>query len=453
LSSRFYRFLRASLLALCVLVMVPVAGGAAGSTSVTTTIGRGVTYTKTVDPAGPWRIYVVKVALARESSVDVALSNDKLAGAETVTSMSRRHNAIAAINGDYMLKSGRPVNAFSEDGVFAQTTLAAYGLNFLPSASGASATVAHPSNSARLIRSSGVTHVIAKVNAGPPTSSELALFNRYGDGLETPPPFACSARLFRVSKILAADPDTKAGYKVDAVVCRDKPLETLGGVVVAATRSGTRAREIKTLTVGQRVTLAWSHGATSVFDTLGGNPWLVKGGLNVAPHGTTYPYTRQPRTGVGITKEGRVLLVVVDGRRPGFSVGMTFREFGALFVRLGADRALNLDGGGGAEMVVKGQIVNRPSSDRERPATNAVLVLSGADPGEIGTAIASGSTTARTGSRSGAVGESSISPALWDQIVHDPASTGGLAVVMEDQGEPLSVALRSAARAFQRSSR
>lgn len=452
MSLSFSRFARAGFLAL-LLIMVPVAGGAAGSTSVTTTIGRGVTYTKTVDPAGPWRIYVVKVNLSRESSVDVALSNDKLAGIETVTSMSRRNNAIAAINGDFTQKSGRPANAFSVDGEIAQTTLAPYGLNFLPSASGASATVSHPSNSVRLIRSTGVTHAVAKVNAGPPTSSELALFNRYGDGLESPPSFACSARLLRVGKIQAVAPDTKAAYKVDAVVCRDKPLERFGGVVVSATRSGTRAREIKTLTVGQRVTLAWSHGATSVFDTLGGNPWLVKDGLNVAPNGTTYPYTRQPRTGIGVTRDGRALLVVVDGRRPGFSVGMTFREFGALFVKLGAYKALNLDGGGSSEMVVKGQIVSRPSSDRERPTTNSVLVLPGADPGETSTVIVSGPETPASGSRSGAVASSSMSPKLWDEIVNDAGSTGGLASMMEDQGSRLSPALRSAARAFERSTR
>jgi exopolysaccharide biosynthesis protein len=49
---------------------------------------------------------------------------------------------------------------------------------------------------------------------------------------------------------------------------------------------------------------------------------------------------------------------------------------------LGAVDALNLDGGGSSEMVVKGKVVNRPSDGRERRITNAVLILPGADPGE-----------------------------------------------------------------------
>jgi exopolysaccharide biosynthesis protein len=49
---------------------------------------------------------------------------------------------------------------------------------------------------------------------------------------------------------------------------------------------------------------------------------------------------------------------------------------------LGAVDALNLDGGGSSEMVVDGEVVNRPSDGRERRITNAVLILPGADPGE-----------------------------------------------------------------------
>ena len=49
---------------------------------------------------------------------------------------------------------------------------------------------------------------------------------------------------------------------------------------------------------------------------------------------------------------------------------------------LGAVQALNLDGGGSSTMVVRGEVVNKPSDDRERQLTNAILVLRGADPGE-----------------------------------------------------------------------
>ena len=75
-------------------------------------------------------------------------------------------------------------------------------------------------------------------------------------------------------------------------------------------------------------------------------------------------------------------MVVIDGRRPGWSRGATLGELRATLRDLGAVDALNLDGGGSSEMVVNGEVVNRPSDGRERRITNAVLILPGADPGE-----------------------------------------------------------------------
>lgn len=83
---------------------------------------------------------------------------------------------------------------------------------------------------------------------------------------------------------------------------------------------------------------------------------------------------RAPRTGVGIKKDGTVLVVVADGRSDD-SVGMTLTEFGRYFVQLGADRAMNFDGGGSSEMVVNGKIMNDPSDGTERPVRVALGVF------------------------------------------------------------------------------
>ena len=82
---------------------------------------------------------------------------------------------------------------------------------------------------------------------------------------------------------------------------------------------------------------------------------------------------RHPRTALGLDRSRRWLyLVVVDGRQPGYSVGMTGRELADLMTRIGADRALNLDGGGSSVLLVAAQgdridIVNRPSGGQPRP--------------------------------------------------------------------------------------
>jgi hypothetical protein len=70
---------------------------------------------------------------------------------------------------------------------------------------------------------------------------------------------------------------------------------------------------------------------------------------------------RHPRTAIGRTPGGEVLLVTIDGRRSGWSVGMTGRELAVTLSRLGARDAVNLDGGGSTTMTRGGSIVNRPS--------------------------------------------------------------------------------------------
>jgi Phosphodiester glycosidase len=96
-----------------------------------------------------------------------------------------------------------------------------------------------------------------------------------------------------------------------------------------------------------------------------------------------------PRTAVGIDKEGKhLILLVVDGRRPEYSAGMTLDQLGAEMVRLGCDRAMNLDGGGSSTMVMRDpktqllEVKNRPSDGHdfvlplsvERPVANVLGV-------------------------------------------------------------------------------
>jgi hypothetical protein len=90
----------------------------------------------------------------------------------------------------------------------------------------------------------------------------------------------------------------------------------------------------------------------------------------------TFVAGRQPRTLAGVRPDGTLLLVTVDGRRPGWSVGMTLPEAARLMRSLGASDALNLDGGGSTTMTIRGQVVNRPS-DRggERPVADGLFVM------------------------------------------------------------------------------
>lgn len=122
----------------------------------------------------------------------------------------------------------------------------------------------------------------------------------------------------------------------------------------------------------------WVHrdSRDAPMEVVGGFPKLLERGARVEELGVSAA-TRHPRTGVAYeTQRGRLWLVVVDGRQAPYSVGMTLPELTDLFQALGADEALNLDGGGSSVMVVRGRVRNRPSDEEgERPVVNALALL------------------------------------------------------------------------------
>ncbi|GAA1794469.1 hypothetical protein GCM10009795_045030 [Nocardioides hankookensis] len=137
---------------------------------------------------------------------------------------------------------------------------------------------------------------------------------------------------------------------------------------------GAGARQLKSLRIGSRVVVrARLQGGPRMAIT--GNHLLIKDGVvNVIDDRVMHP-----RTAVGIDRDtGEVLVLVVDGRRAG-SRGYTMLELANLMVDLGADQALNLDGGGSSTMVARGtagrnRVVNTPSDGFLRRVANALEV-------------------------------------------------------------------------------
>ena len=402
----------------------------------TTKIARGVKHTRIVDSRGPQRIHVVTVS-PRRATLRVGLAQNRLQGFETTSSMARRHRAVAAINGDYAELSGRPVMTFARRGRLAQTAQL-WGSNFAVNVDQTRSFIGHPRVAVSLaVPDAAKPSRIARVNRGVP-SKALALFTRASTGVELPPRRSCSARLHRrgMPRFAPSGPGVEIRYRVSKVVCRYRRLRLQDGVVVSARRRAPASEVIRSLAPDTRVTLSWSLGWKRVAETVGGNPTLLRNGRVVIGDGAHYFHLRHPRTGVGTTADGKVLLVTVDGRRPGYSVGMKPPAFARLFRRLGATTAVNLDGGGSTTMWVRGRVRNRPSDGRERAVSSALLVLAGAPE-----------------SRRPVVAEPAPEPApagTAAEIVSDPASTGGLASALAAEGRSLPAALGQVGRAFDR---
>lgn len=85
---------------------------------------------------------------------------------------------------------------------------------------------------------------------------------------------------------------------------------------------------------------------------------------------------------MGVSKDGRtVILVTADGRQTG-SVGASLEEVARLMIELGADRAINLDGGNSTTMFIarEGGVVNHPSRGWERETVTHIGVQAPAPP-------------------------------------------------------------------------
>lgn len=134
--------------------------------------------------------------------------------------------------------------------------------------------------------------------------------------------------------------------------------------------------------VGDKVELTFDLGMDFPVETAfqaGG--WLVKGGKNVAaPFDAFIGHTTapQPRTMVGVTEKGSLLFVVVDGRRQGYSVGVTGYEGAEMMIGFGCTEAAYLDGGASSTLWYDGQMVNRPSGSEERAVAHVLLIKNAA---------------------------------------------------------------------------
>jgi len=126
---------------------------------------------------------------------------------------------------------------------------------------------------------------------------------------------------------------------------------------------------------------AGAYGSQSDgWQIVGGYPQLLDGrevASGVASARPEFAAFRHPRTGVGVDMtSGRFWMVVVDGRQEARSAGMTLPELAQLMAALGADKALNLDGGGSSAMLVRGRVANRPSDAAgERRVANSLWLV------------------------------------------------------------------------------
>ncbi len=139
---------------------------------------------------------------------------------------------------------------------------------------------------------------------------------------------------------------------------------------ITADRACPTTTSVLTDSLGQPVeTGPWRSAMTGRFR-------LTLGGRRILHRGPEAFFARHPRTIVGRTETGAVVIATIDGGRT-TSVGATLVEASAVAQGLGMVDSINLDGGGSTTMVVNGALANSPSGSGERSVGDALVYVPG----------------------------------------------------------------------------
>lgn len=110
---------------------------------------------------------------------------------------------------------------------------------------------------------------------------------------------------------------------------------------------------------------------------VGGTPVLIRNGERILDYSPeqitieTFITEKHARTAIGILPNGNWLFVVVDGKQPELSLGMTLEELSIFMEERGCVEAINMDGGGSATMVIEDKVVNNPYGDEDEDGNQA----------------------------------------------------------------------------------
>jgi len=341
----------------------------------------GVTYEKQLQFTrfGPQALHILTAPkpVGGLYGLKPVLSNGAATGRERVTSMQKRAEAsatVAGVNGDlFTWADGIPTSGLIQDGVLRTTPH--------PKRSMLGVDMAGNLRVDRISmlgtwQGSGPRRPIHSVNRPPGPNGTTLYTPSYGT--TTPP----NNGVFEA--VLSPFPSATPNADLVGFVSENRRGGTTippGGAVLAA--RGTQGQRLSVEGVtGEMVTvrLVLRPEWRDVPEALGGGPELIRQGRPIfrpnEDFGTYHLNRRHPRTAVGQRADGRIVMLVVDGRRPGYSAGMTNFELAQTMMRLGVVTASALDAGGSSTMAFDAQLLSRPSdSGGERLVSEALLVM------------------------------------------------------------------------------
>jgi len=358
-------------------------------------IGPGTVYSYYEGTSRTWAIHLTEIDLTNPYiKLESVIGQDNITGSERTSSMSSRsdragHRSVCAINGDFFSGSGQPINNQVINGEFVQgftyyRSAFTYSNNGIPG-------ITIPQFSGAVISKDSIdldiSYPINVVNNIRYTDY-LVIYNDYYGS-------TTSANEFGYECLASAISDWVVNDTVLAVIEAAEwgvgHMAIPDGKFVLSGHGNGKIFLQENCAIGDTVKIVQSlaNAAEKITQLVGGGPWILKNGVDVTATNTEgitagFYAVRHPRTGVGYSADStKAYFMVVDGRQSGLSVGMTCHEMSDFFKTVGAEHAINLDGGGSSAFVVRNSVKNSPSDGSERNVANALLCISSAPNGSF----------------------------------------------------------------------
>ncbi len=335
-------------------------------------------YKSEKEATGPWFINMLRMDLPMVR-LRMVHAMDESVGLETVSSLSTRYGALAAVNSGYFRTTG----TYRGDSVGIEVlngklvsepndVRAAAGL--IERAGTQELIFGHIKFSGQII--AGQSKYAIKGLNRPRADNELIIFTPefHRTTLTDPSGLELIVRRERIVE--------RRDLKGSSTIPADGYVISVAGTA--------RQWALEKLRVGTRVKLDldWSPTETETANSwkqaaniIGAGPQLIKNGRVEITNAAekilpSFVSDGHPRTAVAKLRSGQILLLTVDGRQPGESIGMSLTMLADLLIEFGAVAAINLDGGGSTTMVIRNKLVNKPSdATGERPVSDAILVF------------------------------------------------------------------------------
>jgi exopolysaccharide biosynthesis protein len=293
---------------------------------------------------------------------------------DKVGNMVEENEALAGINGTYFAYNGRPLGALIIDQELISFPLYDRTAFFIDEKG--KAYIDNIFTTSYFILASGIRYEITGVNRGRGEKDVIMYTSAWGERTGT--------NLRGIEVVVSRSKITNINLS-DSEIPKDGYVLSLSGPEVEYIHENMKVGE----PIDTYIKIVpFATAPKSILQLVSGGPRLIKGGrLYVSKHEEKFKMDiakgRAARTAIGITQQGELLLVTVDGLRRKSkrgksgetSIGATLEELSNLMLSLGAVEAMNLDGGSSSTMVIDGQLVNEPTSGYQRRVSNALIVF------------------------------------------------------------------------------